>query len=142
MILHILSFLGIGNSGGDIATELSRHASQVYLSTRRGAWVFSRMVSHGYPGDQYKNRRALSMLPKYLHKKIGEHYANSRFDHEKFGLKPEHSIFQQHPMVNDDLPVRMATGKLVVKPNVKLIKETSKFFYSFFMCHCLYDVHR
>ena len=57
---------------------------------------------------------------------MGQRAANQRFDHKKFGLQPDHGISQQHPMVNDDLPLRMMTGKLVVKPNVKLIKETSK----------------
>ncbi len=119
-------FPGIGNSGGDIAVELSRHARKVYLSTRRGSWVFPRMMTGGYPSDQFKNRRALDILPRWLMKIIGEKVANDKFDHVKFGLKPDHSPFQQHPMVNDDLPIRMATGRLVVKPNVKLIKETSK----------------
>eukprot|EP00794_Sanderia_malayensis_P014230 gene14231-15714_t len=124
----VVLVIGIGNSGGDISVELSRHASQVYLSTRRGSWVFSRMTKNGYPGDQYKNRRCFGLIPSWLQAKMGEHVANSRFDHEKFGLKPQHSVFQQHPMVNDDLPVRMAAGRLIVKSNVKLIKETSVVF--------------
>ena len=122
----LIYLAGIGNSGGDISVELSRHAKQVYLSTRRGAWVFPRMAPGGYPADQYKNRRIMSLVPKFLLAKIGERIANGRFDHEKYGLKPSHGVFQQHPMVNDDLPVRMVTGKLQVRPNVKLIKENSK----------------
>ena len=106
--------------------ELSRHAKQVYLSTRRGSWVFPRMTTGGYPGDQFRNRRFFSLLPKSVITIIGKKVANENFDHEKFGLKPDHDVFQQHPMVNDDLPLRMATGRLKIKPNVKLIKETSK----------------
>ena len=117
---------GIGNSGGDISVELSRHAKQVYLSTRRGAWVFPRMRSGGYPGDLLKYRRFWSIVPKWFKESMGRRAANQRFDHKKFGLQPNHGISQQHPMVNDDLPLRMMTGKLVVKPNIKLIKETSK----------------
>jgi len=120
--------VGMGNSGGDIAVELSRHANQVYLSTRRGAWVFPRMRSGGYPGDLLKYRRFWSIVPKWLRESMGQRAANQRFDHKKFGLQPDHGISQQHPMVNDDLPLRMMTGKLVVKPNVKLIKETSVIF--------------
>ncbi|GFY43428.1 dimethylaniline monooxygenase 5 [Trichonephila inaurata madagascariensis] len=33
--------IGIGNSGVDADVELSNVAEQVYLSTRRGAWVFT-----------------------------------------------------------------------------------------------------
>ena len=118
--------VGIGNSGGDISVELSRHAKQVYLSTRRGAWVFPRMASGGYPGDLYRNRRAWTFVPRWVKERIRQKAANQLFDHKKFGLLPEHGVFQQHPMVNDDLPVRMMTGRLKVKPNVKSITETSK----------------
>lgn len=73
--------VGIGNSGGDIASEISRHAAKVgrmgeiwyfrdrrltactfivfftmsawqtFLSTRKGAWVVGRMFSRGIPVD-------------------------------------------------------------------------------------------
>ena len=129
MHFHLTYLLGIGNSGGDISVELSRHAKQVFLSTRRGAWVFSRMAAKGCPSDQYKNRRIMTMIPKFIFGYVGKTIANDRFDHEKFGLKPDHGVFQQHPMVNDDLPIRMATGSLKIKSNVKLIKENSKFRY-------------
>ncbi|XP_065055085.1 flavin-containing monooxygenase 5-like [Rhopilema esculentum] len=120
--------IGIGNSGGDISVELSRHAKQVFLSTRRGAWVFPRMAHGGYPSDQFKNRRIMSLIPKSVVEIVGQKIANDRFDHKKFGLKPEHGATQQHPMVNDDLPSRISTGRLKIKPNVKLIKEKSVVF--------------
>ena len=116
---------GIGNSGGDISVELSRHAKQVYLSTRRGAWVLPRTTTGGYPSDQLANRRIWSFVPMCVLTGIGQRVANERFDHKKFGLQPDHGMFQQHPMVNDDLPVRMMTGRLKIKPDVKYIKETS-----------------
>lgn len=119
---------GIGNSSGDISVELSRHTKQVYLSTRRGSWVFPRMRSGGYPSDLYKYRRILSFVPSWIMACIAQRIANQRFDHKKFGLQPDHGVSQQHPMVNDDLPIRIMTGKLKIKPNVKLIKETSKLF--------------
>ena len=57
---------GIGNSGGDIAVELSRHSSQVFLSTRRGAWVLSRLGKGGEPADQQVGRRFIWYLPGKL----------------------------------------------------------------------------
>ena len=116
----------MGNSGGDISVELSRHAKQVYLSTRRGAWVFPRMASGGYPADLFAGRRIWSIMPKTIMANFAKKAANQLFDHKKFGLQPDHGIFEQHPMVNDDLPVRMMTGRLKIKPNVKYIRETSK----------------
>lgn len=43
--------VGIGNSGGDVAVELSHVAYQVYLSTRRGSWICSRLYDNGAPID-------------------------------------------------------------------------------------------
>ena len=123
--ISLVCLTGIGNSSGDISVELSRHAKQVYLSTRRGSWVFPRMRSGGYPSDLYKYRRILSFVPSRIMASAAERIANQRFDHQKFGLQPDHGVFEQHPMVNDDFPIRIMTGKLKIKSNVKFIKETS-----------------
>ena len=87
--------------------------------------MLPRMITGGYPSDQFKNKRVWSIVPKWILAWIGQRVANERFDHKKFGLKPNHGVFQQHPMVNDDLPLRMMTGKLKIKSNIKVIKETS-----------------
>lgn len=50
---------------------------------------------------------------------------NARFDHELYGLKPKHRIDSQHPMVNDDLPNRIASGTVKIKPDIKRIGPTS-----------------
>jgi dimethylaniline monooxygenase (N-oxide forming) len=50
--------------------------------------------------------------------------ANERFDHAKFSLQPNHSPLAQHPTVNDDLPNRIISGSVVVKPNVKKFTKT------------------
>ena len=122
------SFLtGIGNSGGDIAVELSRHASKVYLSTRRGAWVLSRLGDDGRPLD-YFTTRFNSLIPKVLLKAAFKAKLNAKFNHANFGLQPTHSILGQHPMVNDDLPHRIITGAIVIKPNVSHFTETGVFF--------------
>uniref|UniRef100_A0A671MGG6 Flavin-containing monooxygenase n=1 Tax=Sinocyclocheilus anshuiensis TaxID=1608454 RepID=A0A671MGG6_9TELE len=82
--------IGIGNSGGDIAVELSRMAKQVYLSTRRGSWILNRVGDKG----------------KLLNKRV----------------------FSQHPTVNDDLPNRILSGTVSVKPNVKEFRGSSVVF--------------
>ena len=48
--------VGIGNSAVDAAVELSFHATQVHLSTRRSAWVAPRYAITGAPGDQVLTR--------------------------------------------------------------------------------------
>ncbi|KAF3835056.1 hypothetical protein F7725_027614 [Dissostichus mawsoni] len=70
--------IGIGNSGGDIAVELSRVTKQLYLSTRRGAWILNRVGDNG-----------------------------------------------QHPTVNDELPNRILSGTVQVKPNIRRLQGSS-----------------
>lgn len=59
------------------------------------------------------------MSPSLLNDRV-ENMLNRKFDHRKYGLNPTHRFAQQHPMVNDELPGRIAAGKISVKPNVKL----------------------
>ncbi|XP_004717319.1 flavin-containing monooxygenase 5 [Echinops telfairi] len=124
--------IGIGNSGVDLAVEISHTAQQVFLSTRRGAWILNRVGDHGYPADVLfssrfkhflKNMLSMSLVNTILEKNI-----NQRFDHELFGLKPKHRALSQHPTVNDDLPNRIISGLVKVKGNVKEFTETAAIF--------------
>uniref|UniRef100_A0A8D2EUI2 Flavin-containing monooxygenase n=1 Tax=Theropithecus gelada TaxID=9565 RepID=A0A8D2EUI2_THEGE len=49
--------VGLGNSGCDIATELSHTAEQVVISSRSGSWVMSRVWHNGYPWDMVVLRK-------------------------------------------------------------------------------------
>uniref|UniRef100_A0A914CYJ3 Flavin-containing monooxygenase n=1 Tax=Acrobeloides nanus TaxID=290746 RepID=A0A914CYJ3_9BILA len=128
----VVAVVGVGNSGGDIAVDLSRIAKQVYLVTRRGTWVFNRVVEYGEPYDIvlvtrfYDFLRSVSPLPLtswFVHQRL-----QRRFDHEKYGLKPAHGMFSAHPTVNDELPNRLACGTVIVKPNIKEFTETGLIF--------------
>ncbi|KAL2301736.1 hypothetical protein Nmel_011132 [Mimus melanotis] len=157
--------IGIGNSGSDLAVEISQTAQQVFLSTRRGAWILNRVGDRGYPIDTILTTRlnrflqellSSSMACDYMEKKL-----NARFDHSRYGLKPKHRyqqtlplprrdrlppsvccpawlfcapcawtgwVFHQHPTVNDDLPNRIISGRVQVKPNIQEFTETSAIF--------------
>ncbi|KAE9419125.1 hypothetical protein Angca_004223, partial [Angiostrongylus cantonensis] len=125
--------VGIGNSGGDLAVELSRVAKQTYLSTRRGTWVFNRIYDYGEPFDLALNRKYLQhiqgLLPQCLVNTFVESKLNKRFDHERYGLKPRHRIFSgAHPTVNDELPNRIACGTVRMKPNIRQFTENGVIF--------------
>uniref|UniRef100_A0A8C2H0T4 Flavin-containing monooxygenase n=1 Tax=Cyprinus carpio TaxID=7962 RepID=A0A8C2H0T4_CYPCA len=124
--------IGIGNSGGDIAVELSRMAKQVYLSTRRGSWILNRVGDKGVPSDMLLNNRMsnwlIQMLPVGFINNFGEKQLNKRFNHKLYGLQPAHRVFSQHPMVNDDLPNRILSGTVSVKPNVQEFRGSSVVF--------------
>ncbi|XP_005998575.1 flavin-containing monooxygenase 5-like isoform X1 [Latimeria chalumnae] len=124
--------IGIGNSGGDIAVETSHYAAQVFLSTRRGSWVINRVGNYGIPGDLTFNSRFVAFL-KYIFPLSfmswkGEQRLSRRFCHVTYGLQPEHRLFSQHPMINDDLPNRIISGTILVKTNVKEFTETGAIF--------------
>ncbi|NWI11503.1 FMO3 monooxygenase, partial [Crypturellus soui] len=124
--------IGLGNSGCDIAVELSTVASQVYLSSRSGSWVMSRVWEHGYPWDMKIVTRFQTwletILPRALSDWLYVKRMNWPFKHENFGLMPVDGTLRKEPVFNDDLPSRIACGVVVVKPNVKEFRETSVLF--------------
>ncbi|XP_067388577.1 dimethylaniline monooxygenase [N-oxide-forming] 2-like isoform X2 [Emydura macquarii macquarii] len=87
--------LGTGNSGGDIAVVLSRVAAQVFLSTRSGTWVVSRISDHGFPLDMIFTTRfrncVESFLPSAIVSWLRQKKFNTWFDHENYGLIPQKS---------------------------------------------------
>ncbi|XP_069378426.1 flavin-containing monooxygenase 5-like isoform X1 [Paralichthys olivaceus] len=124
--------IGIGNSGGDIATEGSRVAEEMYLSTRRGAWVIRQVSDNGMPVDMKYNTRFVhilfQLLPMNVLNWIGEKKLNAMYDHTMYALKPTHRLFSQIPVINDDLPMKILSGAVTVKPNVKEIRGSTVVF--------------
>lgn len=100
----------------------------VFLSTRRGAWIWGRVGKNGMPADAEFNVRLKAKLrnwfPRYSAWAL-ERELNDKFDHQKFGLKPKHHVHQQHPTLCDALPNRILTGTVVVKPNIRKITGNS-----------------
>lgn len=124
--------IGIGNSGGDLAVELSSVAKQVFLSTRRGAWILNRVGDKGYPQDVLLLTRFKQLVLQMCHESLINTYLenqlNQRFNHEMYGLKPKHRALSQHPTINDDLPNRILSGLVKVKGNVKEFTERAAIF--------------
>ncbi|MBZ3890441.1 Dimethylaniline monooxygenase [N-oxide-forming] 5 [Sciurus carolinensis] len=87
-------FIIVGNSGGDLAVEISYTAKQVFLSTRSGAWILIHVGDHGYPFDVVH----FSQLKHLISKICGQALTNTffdksmsqRFDYKMFGLMPKH----------------------------------------------------
>lgn len=124
--------VGIGNSGGDIASEISRHAAKTFLSTRKGAWVIGRMFGRGIPVDliilnRFK-RLLLGLLPRTVANWAAERSLNSHCDHRFYGLQPTHRFFDRKPLVNEDLLGQILQGRVVVKPDLKAFTSTGVMF--------------
>ncbi|XP_055438196.1 flavin-containing monooxygenase 1 isoform X3 [Bubalus kerabau] len=124
--------IGMGNSGTDIAVEASHLAKKVFLSTTRGAWVISRVFDSGYPWDmifmtRFQNKFRNS-LPTPIVNWLIARRMNSWFNHANYGLVPEDRVQLREPVLNDELPGRIITGKVLIKPSVKEVKENSVIF--------------
>ena len=111
--------VGIGNSGVDIVSELSRKgvAERVLLSTRSGAWVMPKYI-FGRPIDQAVQtvpwlplglqRRAARLLPRLVSGRM-----------ENFGLPtPNHNFLEAHPTVSSELLLRLGSGDAIAKPDI------------------------
>jgi cation diffusion facilitator CzcD-associated flavoprotein CzcO len=121
--------VGIGNSGVDIVSELSRKgvAERVVLSTRSGAWVLPKYVL-GRPLDTVVKtnprvplglqRRVARVLPRLVSGRM-----------EDFGLpKPDHHFLQAHPTVSSELLLRLGSGDASAKPDVaELLSDRVRF---------------
>jgi len=119
--------IGIGNSGGDMAVELSRQG-QVFLSTRRGTWILNRIGPGGMPIDIAVTRRFMNgirrSMPPFVFNSFLKNAANSRLDHDLYSLTPNYEPYAQHPLVNDDLGNRIVCGSVKVKTDVKRFTST------------------
>uniref|UniRef100_A0A3Q2Y9X2 Flavin-containing monooxygenase n=1 Tax=Hippocampus comes TaxID=109280 RepID=A0A3Q2Y9X2_HIPCM len=127
-----LVIVGISNSGSDIAVESRKFAEQVYMSTRRGAWVIRQVSDDGIPVDMKYNTRFVHILfqlfPMRFFNWFSEKKLNAMYDHTMYALKPKHRLFSQIPVINDDLPFKILSGAVIIKPNVTEISSSSVFF--------------
>ncbi|KAG2387156.1 hypothetical protein C9374_001488 [Naegleria lovaniensis] len=118
--------IGIGNSGGDIATELAKNvAKSVILSTRSGTWIIPRESLFGSPLDHVP--RYLWLLPTAVLQLVMEStmklfYGN--IEGVARNLQPRHHLLSSHPTINSELVGKIRTGAISVQRNVsKFLKD-------------------
>uniref|UniRef100_A0A8C4TQ80 Flavin-containing monooxygenase n=1 Tax=Erpetoichthys calabaricus TaxID=27687 RepID=A0A8C4TQ80_ERPCA len=120
------------NSAVDIAVELSRVTEQVFLSTRSGSWLISRIAGDGFPTDVFYNTRLVNLLQRLLPftwvNWLAERHLQQRVQHRLYGIQPRHRALSRIPTLNDELPSRIICGAVVVKPNVKELRGSSVVF--------------
>uniref|UniRef100_A0A8D0EJ23 Flavin-containing monooxygenase n=1 Tax=Strix occidentalis caurina TaxID=311401 RepID=A0A8D0EJ23_STROC len=124
--------VGMGNSGVDIAVEASRVATKVTVSTSRGAWVFGRVFDHGYPWDMVYNTRLMSLIRNRLEGRGWEqgHWQGLFVVSNVRNPLALHSCLVREPVLNDDLPSYILTGRITIKPGVKEFKDNSVVFHN------------
>jgi cation diffusion facilitator CzcD-associated flavoprotein CzcO len=110
--------VGGGNSGCDIAVDAGQAASRAFLSLRRGYWFVPKHV-FGVPADVFGAR--CPPLPFGLDRRLDERLLRLLLgDLRRLGLpRPDHQLFETHPVLNSQLLHSLAHGDVTVKPDVR-----------------------
>jgi hypothetical protein len=105
--------IGGGNSGCDIAVEVSEHAACAVHSTRRGYHVVPRFIL-GRPADVRGERLLAMRAPLWLRRMVSLRMIDRTIGLPwRHGLPlPDHRLFETHPIVNDELFSQIDAGAL------------------------------
>ncbi|MGC7101758.1 flavin-containing monooxygenase [Amycolatopsis lurida] len=109
--------VGLGNSGADIACDAAANADAAFVSVRRGYHVIPKHI-FGIPSDEFKQRGP--KLPLWLERPL--FHAMLRVlqgDLSRLGLpKPDHKLFESHPLLNSQLIHHLQHGDVAIRPDV------------------------
>ena len=113
--------VGGGNSGCDIAVDVSRTASRAFISLRRGYWFIPKHL-FGVPADVFGHRGP--ELPRWIEQPVFERLLRLLLgDPTRLGLPaPDHRLFETHPVLNTQLLHALGHGELGVKPDVRELR--------------------
>lgn len=120
--------MGLGSSAADIACELSWHASDVTVSTRRSAHIVPRYV-FGRPTDTYTSA-LFSSLPIPLQRSVYRALLfAARGRQSKYGVRvPAHDLLSEHPTLSQDLLGLVRSGDIHMAPDIaRLDGDTVRF---------------
>jgi cation diffusion facilitator CzcD-associated flavoprotein CzcO len=112
--------IGAGNSGCDIAVESAQNAAQTFHSTRRGYYYMPKYFL-GRPVDQTGEQLLDLHVPLGIRRLVGKFvYRLTVGDLSRFGVpRPDHKLFETHPIVNSQMPYYVGHGDIIPKPDVK-----------------------
>ncbi|HZM79381.1 MAG TPA: NAD(P)-binding domain-containing protein [Candidatus Limnocylindrales bacterium] len=118
--------VGAGNTGCDVAVEAAQQAARCWHSTRRGYW-YAPKYALGRPTDQVNDMMLWLGLPLKLRQWLGQRTIRSEVgDLTRFGLrKPDHKIYEAHPIVNSLLVYYLGHGSITPVPDIKRFLRNS-----------------
>ena len=111
--------IGGGNSGCDIAVDVSGHAAATVLSLRRGYHVVPRFI-RGRPADLRAERLLQLGLPLWLRRLVSLRAIDREIGLPwRHGLpRPDHRLWESHPIVNGELCRLVAQGRIAPAADV------------------------
>ncbi|XP_054706188.1 dimethylaniline monooxygenase [N-oxide-forming] 2-like isoform X3 [Uloborus diversus] len=120
--------VGMGCSALDAAVEVSSVSTQVYLSTRSGAFVINRVGPNGYPMDYVILRRYfaifLDILPiNFASWYMETFYLDPKFNHKLYTIQPKSHLFSKDPILNDHIASKLLSGSVIQKGDIKYFTE-------------------
>ena len=109
--------VGAGNSGCEIAVDAASYALRAALSLRRGYWFVPKHIL-GKPTDVFA--ASGPRLPGWLERPVLETLLRVLVgDLRRYGLpKPDHHIFETHPILNSRIIECFSHGDLQPKPDL------------------------
>jgi hypothetical protein len=109
--------VGGGNSGCDIVVDASRVAAKAVISMRRGYWIIPKHI-FGVPADVFAEGGPT--LPAWVQQRVFGRMLRVLYGRpEKLGLqKPDHKLFETHPLLNSNLPLSIQHGDVTVRPGL------------------------
>jgi len=112
--------VGAGNSGCDIAVEAAIHGESAAISMRRGYHFFPKFI-RGKPADVVGDRVRRWPIPRSWQRRLSQFVVDWTIGRpQRYGLpKPEHGLFDAHPIINSQVPYYVGHGKLSVFPDVR-----------------------
>ncbi|MFA6303480.1 MAG: NAD(P)-binding domain-containing protein [Legionella sp.] len=119
--------VGGGNSGCDIAVEISRQNPASYISLRRGYHIFPKFIL-GKPADSAFVK--LRWLPAWLRQPIIAmtlKVVQGRYSKNKL-MKPDCGPLEAHPTINSELMYFIRHGKIKVRPGIERFSDKTVYF--------------
>ncbi|MEN1679484.1 MAG: NAD(P)-binding domain-containing protein [Planctomycetota bacterium] len=111
--------VGGGNSGCDIAVEAAQNAEFTAISLRRGYHMLPKFL-HGTPIDVCGERLLRWRVPLSARRLVASAASFLLLGYPPWlGLpKPDHRLFETHPIINSQLVYHVGHGDIAVRPNV------------------------
>jgi cation diffusion facilitator CzcD-associated flavoprotein CzcO len=112
--------VGAGNSGCDIAAEAAVHAKSALLSMRRAYPILPKFF-RGRPIDQCGELVLWLRLPLWARRLTGAMVSHLVLGPAwRTGVpKPDHRLFESHPIINSQIHHHVGHGNLALRPDVE-----------------------
>jgi len=115
--------IGAGNSACDIACDAVSTASHVSVSMRRGYYFIPKFI-FGMPADEFGETSNKLRVPMLIQQYLNQFILRvMQGNLQKLGFpKPDHRLFESHPIVNELLIYHVRHGDIFICGDVQEIK--------------------